>query len=276
MDHISVECFGLNHLSWFRSIKINGTERLQDIIKDQRLYNDTEIRMFEPQFVESMGMIPNAYLYYYYYREKALGNIINSGKTRGEVIRDINNMMYEELKNLEPEKDFEQMLCIFLKYYSLREKSYMTIESGSIKPHIEQDITWQDFFDMHGGEGYAGIALNFIDSIVNGVEKEMILSVPNMGSIEGLKNDDVVEISCRVDKSGAHPIHIGSVPEVHMSLIRQVKLYERLAAESIKEKNIDKAVKALMVHPLVNSYSTAKKLAYEYLDAYKDYIGVWR
>lgn len=276
IDDISVECFGLNHLSWFRSIKIKGEEKIDDLIKYEKIYKETEISMFEPELIKSIGLIPNAYLYYYYYREKAMENITKSQNTRGEVIREINQRMHQELKFLDPEKDFEKMLCIFLKYYSMRERSYMTIESGSDKPHIEKEITWEDFFNFEGGEGYAGIALNYIDALVNGVNKEMILSVPNKGMIEGLRDDDVVEITCNVDKNGAHPIYIGSVPDIEMSLIKQVKLYERLAVEAIIEKDIDRAVKALMVHPLVNSYSIAKKLAYEYLNAYKDYVGLWR
>ena len=53
-------------------------------------------------------------------------------------------------------------------------------------------------------------------------------------------------------------------------------MFERLTVESIKEKNREKAIKALTVHPLVNSYSLAKKLADEYLEAHKEYIGEWK
>lgn len=167
LDDISVECFGLNHLSWFRSIKVNGKEKINEIIEDDGIYEKTEMHIFEKKLVRSLNMIPNAYLYYYYYREKAVDNILKSQNTRGETIREINKNMYRELSILDSDLDFEKMLSIFLKYYSQRERSYMTIESGSNKPHIEKDISWQDFFDMQGGEGYAGIALGFIDAIVN-------------------------------------------------------------------------------------------------------------
>jgi len=61
-----------------------------------------------------------------------------------------------------------------------------------------------------------------------------------------------------------------------LSLIRQVKLYERLAVEAIKNRSRQTAVNALMIHPLVNSYSIAKNLVAEYLEAHKEYVGEWR
>jgi 6-phospho-beta-glucosidase len=112
--------------------------------------------------------------------------------------------------------------------------------------------------------------------MITGEETEMVLSVPNNGSIEGLADDDVVEITCHITKEGAKPVHIGKVPELQMNLIRQVKLFERYAVEAIKNKNKEIAIKALMVHPLVNSYSIAKNVVEEYLEAYKGFVGEWR
>ena len=60
------------------------------------------------------------------------------------------------------------------------------------------------------------------------------------------------------------------------NLIQRIKLYERLTVEAVFEKSREKAIKALTVHPLVNSYSLAKKLADEYLEAHKEYIGGWK
>ena len=61
-----------------------------------------------------------------------------------------------------------------------------------------------------------------------------------------------------------------------MSLIRQIKLYERLTVKAIKTKDRNIAKLALTVHPLINSYSIASKLVDEYLEAHKAYVGEWR
>jgi len=274
-EDMSVECFGLNHLSWFKSIKVKDDEMIHKIIDNPSLYTKTENRLFDPQLIKHQNMLLNGYLYYYYNREQAVVNINKSGKTRGETILDINEDMYEELENINLEMEFDKALNIYLKYYEKREKSYMSIESGSELENKEEINAISSLKEIDG-EGYAGVALNFIESYITGKRCEMILSVPNRGSINGLKDNDVVEITCIIDKRSVTPIRIGIVPEIQMSLINQVKVYERLAVKAINEKSIELAIDALMVHPLVNSYTLAKQIVVEYVEVHKKYIGEWK
>lgn len=274
-EDVSVECFGLNHLSWYRSMKVNGKEMIQKLIQNPVLYKKTEMRFFDHELVNSLGMLLNGYLYYYYNREQAVGNITKSGKTRGETIMEINRDMYSELVGLDIDRDFDNAIEIYLKYYDKREKSYMAIESGSERGETKKINLDLGIKGVDDG-GYAGVALNFIESCITGKKCEMVLSVPNNGAIEGLADNDVVEITCHIDKNGAVPIKVGKVPELQMNLIRQVKLFERLAVEAIKTRSKETARKALMVHPLVNSYTMAKELVNEYLEAHKEYVGEWK
>jgi 6-phospho-beta-glucosidase len=86
---------------------------------------------------------------------------------------------------------------------------------------------------------------------------------------------DVVEVSCMVDASGAHPLPIGEIPEPQELLMRAVKQYENLACQAILARSRQKAVMALMVHPLVMSYSRATALVDEYLSAHRQFIDQW-
>lgn len=272
---LSVECFGLNHLSWYRSIRRNGKELIHSLINDPDIYRRTEMRFFDPELVRSEGMFPNSYLYYYYSRERAVENIRKSPKTRGEIVFDINLHMYNELCMLDIEKDFDRALAIYLKYHEQRERSYMRIESGDVRGETQKTEFPQGLESLRD-EGYAGVALGLMEAYVGGREKEMVLIVPNNGSIDGLKDDDAVEVTCRIGKKSVSPVKIGEVPEIQMNLIRQVKLFERLASKAIRDKNIKTAASALMVHPLVNSYTLAKQLAGEYIQAHNEYIGQWK
>jgi len=101
------------------------------------------------------------------------------------------------------------------------------------------------------------------------------LNVANAGAIDCMRPDDVVEVSCTVDKDGIHTQPIGEIPEAHELLMRNVKLYERLTVQAVREHSRDLAVQALMAHPLVLSYSCAKPLVDEYLEAHAPYVGVW-
>ena len=83
-------------------------------------------------------------------------------------------------------------------------------------------------------------------------------------------------MTCRVGKDGPVPVKIGSVSEHAMNLMNSVKLYERKTVEAFYNKSRQLAVEALMVHPLVCSYSLAKDIAEDIFDAYKAILGDWR
>lgn len=270
-DAVTGNCYGLNHLSFFESVKLRGREIMPELLKNPKLYTDTDMRFFKPDLVEHMGCILNEYLYYFYYREQAIENILKAGVTRGEVIRDVNHHMMEELSGMDIENDFARCLSVFDKWYGRREDAYMSNETGISRAKEPYH------FDIHEKDagGYAGVALKYIRARNSGQESEMILCVPNQGAIPGLLDTDVVEISCTLKDGVYIPHRIENPGELQMELIRRVKIYERLASEALRTKSISKAVDCLMVHPLVNSYSLAGQLVQEYLESNKDYTKGW-
>ncbi|MBQ7597525.1 MAG: 6-phospho-beta-glucosidase [Clostridia bacterium] len=264
------EVYGLNHLSYFRSVTMNGREVLQELIENDRAYTETDLRYFEKSLLRERGAILNEYLYYFYYREKAVANILAAPQTRGEQIAAINKKMTAELEQLDVEKDFDKALAIFEHWYGERENNYMAAESG-----VKRQTKWS--FDIFGQDdgGYAGVALNFIKIAQSGGVDSMILCVPNGGAINGLRDTDVVEITCDIKDGEAIPHVFGDVDEQNLELIRRVKIYERLSSEAIRTKSRTKAIEALTLHPLVASYSLATALVDAYLAHNKDYIGAW-
>ena len=270
-DNITGEVYGLNHLSYFKSITLNGKEIMPELIENDEAYAKTDMRYFSKELLRDRGAVLNEYLYYFYYREKAVENILNAEQTRGEQIRDINKNMTAELSKMDIENDFEGCLKIFNKWYGMREGSYMASETGA-----KRTVPWHfDIYEEDDG-GYAGVALKFIEIAQNGTTGTMIMCVPNENSICGLRADDVVEITCDVDAKGCKPHQIGKVDEQNLELIRRVKIYERLASKAIREKDRVSAIQALTLHPLVNSYSLACELVDEYIEHNKEYSKGWK
>ena len=270
-NDITGECYGLNHLSYFKSIKLKGREIMPELIENDEAYKKSDMRYFEKELLRDRGCVLNEYLYYFYYREKAVENILKAGQTRGEQIRDINKSMTTELSQMDIENDFENCLKIFSKWYGMREGSYMTSETGE-----KRTQPWHfDIYEEDDG-GYAGVALKFIETAQSGTKGTMIMCIPNDGSIDGLRNDDVVEITCDVDINGCTPHRIGKVDEQNLELIRRVKNYERLSSKAIRERSRSAAIQALTLHPLVNSYSIAVKLVDEFIEHNKNYCGGWK
>ena len=253
------ECYGLNHLSFFRSIQIDGREIMPELIARPDAYEKTDLRFFGRDLIEHMGCVLNEYLYYFYYREQAVQNILKAGVTRGEVIEDINRQMTEELSKMDIENDFDSCLACFEKWYGKREDAYMANETG-----VHRDKPWKfDVFSPDAG-GYAGVALRFIALVETGTTGSMILCAPNQGAIPTLADDDIVEITCDISRDGAKPHKVENPDPRALELIRRVKSYERLAAKAIVQRDRTAAVDCLMLHPLVNSYSLAVQL----VDAY--------
>lgn len=270
-DDISGEVYGLNHLSYFKSITLNGRDIMPELIENDEAYIKTDMRYFEKDLLRDRKCVLNEYLYYFYYREKAVENILKANKTRGEQIRDINKHMTAELSEMDIENDFEGCLDVFSKWYGMREGSYMASETG-----VKRTQPWKFNIYEEDDGGYAGVALKFIETAQSGTSGTMIMCIPNNGSIDGLRDDDVVEITCDVNAGGCTPHIMGKVDEQNLEIIRRVKIYERLASNAIRNKDKNAAVQALTLHPLVNSYSLAKELVEEYIEHNKKYSGGWK
>ena len=244
---------------------------LDELIENDRAYAETDLRYFEKRLLRERHAILNEYLYYFYYREKAVENILRAPQTRGEQIAEINRRMTDELSSIDIETEFDKALAVFEHWYGERENNYMAAESG-----VKRQTKWH--FDPLGKDdgGYAGVALNFIRIARGGTRDSMILCVPNSGAIDGLLDSDVVEITCDIVDGEAIPHRFGKVDEQNLELIRRVKVYERLSSEAIRKKSRTKAIEALTLHPLVASYSLATELVDAYIEHNKAYTGEWK
>ncbi|MBQ3708223.1 MAG: glycoside hydrolase [Clostridia bacterium] len=264
-EELYVEFFGLNHLSWITSVRVRGEEIMPKLIWDDGfLASIQELEIFDPDVIRMTGMLPNEYLYYYYHREKALANIQKSGKTRGQTIEEVNLAMMKELGEMDIDADPEGALQIFLWYMQLRENSYMSIESGTAnRPLLEKGK-----LPVPEGMGYSGVMLDCIEGMQSAEGRTLVLSVLNQGAIPFLADEDVVEVTCKVSASGIEPVKQTAVPPLCELYIRLIKRYERLTVEAVFDGDEERAIEALMLHPLVNSYSLAKKLLADYDEAY--------
>lgn len=276
-ESLRAEVFGLNHLSWTRRLFREGQDILPDLLADDAFLAATSQRMFAPELVRSFGMWLNEYLFYYYYSERALAAIQDGRMTRGEEIMQLNRGLLDRLSAIDPERNPETALQAYAGYERRRVATYMHY-AYSDSPSLEEAdhaISLDLSLTPEAGEGYAGVALGVMRAFETGQSIDTALNVPNQSSIDCLHPDDVIEVSCLVADGQIHPLTIGSVPEAQELLIRSVKLYERLAVKAILDRSRQKAVMALMSHPLVLSYSLAQALVDDYLVAHAAFIGDW-
>lgn len=267
-EQLRVECYGLNHFSWFTGITVDGKDVTEALIANPKLYTHTCMQYFSPELVRLCdNQLLNEYLYYYYYREEALNAIQASGETRGEQIARINRDMREALRTIDAKANPQKAFDIWMQHYLRRENSYMQSESRQEKFNTRAALTLKQFIEQPDSGGYAGVALDILEAVNSKTSKRIVVSLPNNGTLDFLPDDDVIEISCDLSKDGLKPVTPSHVPQAQKNMIACVKDYERLAVAAILQQDRKLAVRALMAHPLIASWTLAEKLVAAYLDA---------
>ncbi len=236
--------YGLNHLSFFSSVVIDGVERVHDLIADPEAYRRTDLRFFDPATLKNAGEIFNEYVYYYLNPERAVRNILAAKETRGELIARVNRALIAELKDFDVEKNFDRALAIYGRRHAERENAYMATETG-----VRRDTEFR-FDPLTADDGYAGVALDFIRNSRSG-SGSMVLCVPNNGAIDDLEKDDVIETSVRFERTGFVNDRAGKLKDYNREWIVRVKAYEREGAKAILSRDKAGAIAALSEHPLI-------------------------
>jgi 6-phospho-beta-glucosidase len=151
-----------------------------------------------------------------------------------------------------------------------RHSTYFARERGE---GLETDAGGDDEqIEMFEGDGYEGLATAVIAAAVRGLKIPLIVNTTNRGAIDGLADDDVVEVTSLVDQHGALALAQGSLPPAAHALLDPIKAYERLTVRAAVEGSYAAALEALLVHPLVGSYPVAKGILDDYLSSHAEYL----
>jgi 6-phospho-beta-glucosidase len=245
---------GLNHLGWLRRLVYDGVDLMPRLLADDTaLQTVEEARLFGHEWVRALGCLPNEYLYYYYYGRESVAAIRGESATRGDFLLRQQRGFYAAVT-----EDPGHALREWHRVRRERDETYMADVRG------EAGTGERETSDVEGG-GYEGVALAFMGAVMRGEQTSMILNVRNGGAVPGLPSDAVVEVPCHVDGAGARPLAADPLEGHQLGLLQQVKSVERLTIEAALTGSGASAVKALALHPLIDSVSTARRL----LDVYR-------
>jgi len=101
-----------------------------------------------------------------------------------------------------------------------------------------------------GGAYYSTAATQLLDAHANNRGETHVLNVRHNGAVPGWPTDWVLELPCRVDGQGVHPLPAKPLPEVCFRLLAQVKMVELLTARAAITGDRDLLYQALLAHPL--------------------------
>lgn len=260
LDHTRVEMdyVGLNHLGWMRRVIYNGEDVLPQLLADDSLLQQMEeAKIFGTDWIHTLGVIPNEYLYYYYFNRDAVQKINTSGATRGDFLARTQTEFFEAAKAVG-----SGAAQLWSGTVDARRASYMAEakggEQGAPATHRERESD-----PAH--QGYAGVALAVMAAITRNERTTLILNVRNQTTLAGLPTDAVVEVPTMVDANGVHPLTTAQPSLAQIGLMQQVKAVERHAIAAAITGSRAEALLALALHPLVDSVSVARDLLTGYI-----------
>jgi 6-phospho-beta-glucosidase len=251
-EELWFDYFGINHLGWLRGVLHQNRDLLPDLLADpDRLDSMEEGKLFGAQWIRSVGMIPNEYLYYFYFQREALA-AMRAGHVRAVYLAEQQDAFYRS------DGAPRDAATLWSRTLAEREAHYMD-EAWSGREDAHRDV-------VAGRQpgGYGGLALGLVDALHSDGTTVRILDVPNRSSLPFLDADAIVEVPCVVGRGGIIPVAIGDVPLETQGLILQVRAAERAAIDAALSGSRRLAIRALALHPLVPSVETATRL----LDAY--------
>lgn len=209
-----LDTLGLNHLSWHRGFKVDGEDMWPQVLA---AYGETlrsaEEPEYPPKLVETLKMIPNDYLQYYY-------------STRHKL----------QMQESWPPSRAEEV---------------MAIEKDLLREYADLALTEPPADLMkRGGAYYSTAAVQLMNAHFNNLGETHVVNTVQNGAVAGWPADWVLEMPCRVDKEGIHPLSADPLPEVCFGLVAQVKSYEILTARAAVSGDRDLLYQALLAHPL--------------------------
>ncbi|MDL4821676.1 6-phospho-beta-glucosidase [Actinomadura opuntiae] len=256
-SRVQLDYVGLNHLGWMRRILHDGVDVLPRLLADDELLGSLEEGVvFGREWLRELGVIPNEYLYYYYFNREAVRATLDAPQTRGEFLAEQQAAFYERIAAASGGAAME----LWRETVASRSASYMAEMKGAATGTELEGHAGVDPVD----EGYAGVALSVMAAISRNEPATMILNVRNGSTVPALPADAVVEVPVLVDAGGVHPLSLAQ-PDLHQTgLMQQVKAVERLTISAARTGSRAEAARAFALHPLVDSVSVGRRL----LDGY--------
>ena len=214
LERADLDTLGLNHLSWHRGFTVDGEDVWPQVLTAYIAGLKAEAEPeCDPRLVESLGMIPNYYLEYFYQTDQKLDAQEKWPPSRGEEVIEIE-------KNL-------------LKEYA--------------DPALKEPPA--DLM-LRGGAYYSTVATQLLNAHYNDLGETHVVNVRQNGAVPSWPADWVLEMPARVDKHGIHPLPAKPLPPACFGLLAHVKAYELLTVEAAVHGDREAAYQALLAHPL--------------------------
>jgi 6-phospho-beta-glucosidase len=154
-----------------------------------------------------------------------------------------------------------------------RAEQVMEIETGLLADYADPDLKEPPAGLMQrGGAYYSTLATQLLNAHHNDLGETHIVNVAHRGAVPGWPADWVLELPCRVDRRGIHPLPAEPLPPVCYGLLSQIKMYELLTVEAAVHGDRRAAFQALLAHPLGPPAGQVQTVLDDLLETHKAYL----
>ncbi len=218
---VLVDQVGLNHLTWVRAVRLDGSDILPELLRDHG--DELADHAGQPRAVlDELGAIPSYYLRYFYFHDQVLEEQ-RTGVPRAVTVARIER----------------QLLDLY------RDETLVT------KPAL---------LEQRGGAYYSEAATQLVAALTAGDGDTQVVDTRNNGALAGLGDDDIVEVPTRITPDGPLPLPQAPLAPELLGLTQHVAAYERLAVAAAISGDRQLVHKALIAHPLIGQVPQADRL----------------
>jgi 6-phospho-beta-glucosidase len=234
-DRVQLDHVGLNHLTWERAARVDGIDRLPEILAGHiiDLADDLELPV---SLLEQLGVVPSYYLRYFYAHD--------------EVVRE-------------------------LQVSESRASQVSAIEQELLRMYGDPTLDRKPaLLEQRGGAYYSEAAVQLAAALLGSGDtvSTQVVNVRNAGTLPFLPDDTVIEVPAQVDGAGVRPLPIEPLAPLYAGLVAHVTAYEQLALEAALHGGHQRVFQALLAHPLVGQVDRASALADLLIAHNRDYL----
>ncbi|MET4157266.1 6-phospho-beta-glucosidase [Agromyces sp. PvR057] len=220
-DRVRLGHVGLNHLTWERSVVIDGDDKLPGLLQHRLGELADEVHL-AAGLISQLGVVPSYYLRYYYAHDEVLREQLHE-PTRAEAVRAIERELLELYAD----------------------------PAQHEKPAA---------LEGRGGAFYSEAAIELLAAMRDGASRSRVVNLRNDGVLPFLPDDHVIEVPAVFRDGGFVADPVAPLPDDIRGLVSSVAGYERLALDAAVHGGRDRVLRAMRAHPLVLQHDRAERL----------------
>jgi 6-phospho-beta-glucosidase len=217
LDHV-----GLNHLTWERAARVDGVDRLPELLAGGADEIAESVGLTSELLVQ-LGVVPSYYLRYFYAHDEVVREQRAAPSRATEVA------------------EIERRLLELYADPALDEKP--------------------ELLGQRGGAFYSEAAVQLAAALLGDVPATHVVNLRNAGTLPFLPDDAVIEVPAHVDRSGVRAVELDPLAPLYAGLVAHVTAYEDLALDAALRGGRERVFEALLAHPLVGQVELADGLA---------------